>query len=288
MSKKPKPQDDKNDKSSKSKNSKSSQARGKKGGRKKAKDTKPKEFGIGIGEMFSAGVSGFTSNAPILMLSGLPVFIVFGLASTPWRNFNGELTDRVAADPTASLSILEQLAWVGLLMAAAFPAGIVAAPWFRYALDVADGREINVMAPLIDGGKMLNHAFATFWFWAGIALGLRYSFLIPGLPSIVVLLLYPFYGYIIAGGREINGLKALGVSVRLGQGRRLGLFAIAGLFFMFNLVGVLGLGVGLDVETGSPSILGVVLGILGITATGSVTLVSGAAIYRVLEGKLNE
>lgn len=267
---------------------KSGQPQDKKYGRKKEKERKSHDFGIGIGEMFAAGVKGFTSNAPILMLSGLPVFIVFALASTPWRNFNAELTDRVANDPDAGLTIFEQLGWVGLLMAAAFPAGVVAAPWFRYALDVADDREINVMAPLIDGGKLLNHGFATFWFWAGIALGMRYSFLIPGLPSIVVLLLYPFYGYIIAGGREINGLKALGVSVRLGQGRRIGLFAIAGLFFMFNLVGVLGLGVGLDVETGSPSILGVVLGILGITATGSVTLVSGAAIYRVLEGKLNE
>ena len=241
-------------------------------------------FGISIGEVFLSGLRGYFPNAIILTLAALPVFVTMAFASTPWRNFNNELTERVNADPTSTLSILEQLQWVGLLMAAAFPAGIVAAPWFRYALDAADGNKINVMAPLIDGKKWINHGFATFWFWAGIALGMRYSFLIPGLPSIVVLLLYSFYGYVIQDGREINGLKALGVSVRLGQGKRLGLFAIAGLLFFFNIFGVVGLGVGL--EDGSPSVLGVILGILGISATGSITVVSGAAIYRVLEGNL--
>ncbi len=241
-------------------------------------------FGISIGEVFLAGLRGYFPNAIILTLAALPVFVVMAVASTPFRNFDAQLQERVNADLTSTLSIIEQLQWVGLLMAAAFPAGIVAAPWFRYALDAVDGRAIDVKAPLIDGKKLLNHTFATFWFWAGIALGMRYSFLIPGLPSIVVLLLYSFYGYVIADGREINGLKALGVSVRMGQGKRLGLFAIAGLLFFFNIFGIMGFWVGL--EDGSPSILGVVLGILGISATGSVTVVAGAAIYRVLEGNL--
>ena len=255
--------------------------------KKAAKEKKPKEdFGISVGDVFSSGIKGFFSNVPILMAAGLPVFIVFGLASIPWRSFNSQLQERVDADLTSTLSVIEQLQWVALLMVAAYPAGIVAAPWFRYALDVADGKKIDIKAPLIDGKKWINHAFATFWFWAGVTLGFRYSFLIPGLPSLVVLLLYPFYGYIIAGGQEINGLKALGVSVRLSQGRRIGLFAIAGMFFMFNLFGVVGLGVGLDVETGTPSLLGIVLGVLGVTATASATLVSGATIYRVLEEKL--
>ena len=242
-------------------------------------------FGISIADIFTTGFKGYFNNIVILTLAALPVFIVFTVASTPWRSFNSELQDRVDADPESTLAILEQLQWVGLLLVASFPAGVIAAPWFRYALDVVDEKEINVMAPLIDGQKWLNHAFATFWFWAGITLGLRYSVLIPGLPSIIVLLLYPFYGYIIAGGREINGLKALGVSVRLGVGKRLGLFAIAGLMFMFNIFGVLGFAVGL--EDGTPSILGVVLGILGISATASITLVSGGAIYRTLEGNLH-
>ena len=166
-------------------------------------------FGISIADMFQVGVKGYFNNIVILTLSALPVFVIFTLASTPWRSFNSQLQERVDADPEATLATLEQLQWVGLLLLAAFPAGVVAAPWFRYALDVADEREINVMAPLIDGKKWLNHALATFFFWAGITLGFRYSVLIPGLPSVIVLLLYPFYGYIIAGGREINGFCLL-------------------------------------------------------------------------------
>lgn len=251
------------------------------------KEKKPKEeFGISIPDIFSSGLKGFSSNAPILMAAGAPVFIIFGIASIPWRNFNTTLTERVNEDLTSTLTIIEQLQWVGLLLLAAFPAAVVSAPWFRYALDAADGEKIDIKAPLIDGQKLINHIFASFWFWAGITLGLRYYFLVPASTSVIVLLLYCFYGYVIASGREINGLKALGVSVRLGQGRRIGLFAIAGLFFMFNLFGVVGLYIGLDIETGTPSVLGIVLGLIGITVTASATLVSGATIYRVLEGKL--
>lgn len=244
-------------------------------------------FGIGIGEIFTVGFRGFFDrrNAVILTLAGLPVLIVFGLSSLPWRSFDMELTAQVGNDANASLTIFEQLQWIGLLLLAAFPAGVVSAPWFRYALDAADGRKINVMAPLIDGQKWLHHAFATFWFWAGITVGLRYSVIIPALPSILVLVLYPFYGYIIADGREINGLKALGVSVRMGAKKRIGLFAIAGLFFVFNIFGAVGFGVGL--EDGDPTVLGIVLGVLGISVSASITLVSGAAIYRTLEGNLD-
>ena len=244
-------------------------------------------FGIGMGDIFKAGFGGFfqKKNALILTLAGLPVLIVFAITSIPWLSFDMELRDQVAADPDASLAIFDQLQWIGLLLVAAFPAGIVSAPWFRYALDAADGREIDVRAPLIDGKKWLNHTFATFWFWAGITVGLRYSVIIPALPSILVLVLYPFYGYIIADGREINGLKALGVSVRMGAKKRLGLAAIAGLFFIFNIFGAVGFGVGL--EDGDPTVLGIVLGILGIAVSASITLVSGAAIYRALEGNLN-
>ena len=60
---------------------------------------------------------------------------------------------------------------------------------------------------------------------------------------------------------------------------------IGGLYFVFNIFGLTGAGVGL--EDGSPSVIGIVLGILGISATASITLVSGGAIYRTLEGKLD-
>ena len=263
---------------------KKSQDRAPKGKKQSAANAKPAAkggFGISIGEVFSTGLQGYFPNAIIMTLAGLPVLIVFAVLSRPFTNFQGMLQDRVDAGELTSISVIDGLSWVGLLMVAAIPAGAVALPWFKYALDIVDKKDINVMAPLIDFQKFANHAFATFWFWAGIAFGLRY---LRGIPSILVILLYAFYAYVIADGKQINGLKALGVSVRLGTGRRIGLFAIAGMFFMFNIFGLLGLAVGL--EDGSPSLLGIALGILGLSATASVTLISGAAIFRVLEGNL--
>ena len=261
----------------------------------RATNTSQGGFGIGLGEIFMAGSRGFFKprNALILIAAAIPVFVVFWVSSIPWQNFDARLTEQVNAQRAeqigssleASLTAFEQLRWIALAFVATFPAGVVSAPWFRYALDAADGKEINIMAPLIDAKKWANHAFATFWFWAGITVGIRYSVLIPALPSIVVLVLYAFYGYVIADGREINALKALGISVRLGKGKRLGLLAIGGLYFVFNIFGLTGAGVGL--EDGSPSVIGIVLGILGISATASITLVSGGAIYRTLEGKLD-
>ncbi len=254
--------------------------------KKKANSPTPKQakggFGIGIGEVFLTGVRGYFPNAVIMTLAGIPVLAIFGLLSRPWTNFQSDLQGQVDSGAIDSIGVLDSLIWVGLLLVAAIPAGIVAAPWFKYALDIVDEKEINVMAPLIDFPKLLHHALATFWIWAGIGFGLRY---LRGLPSILVVLLYAFYAYVIADGREINGLKALGTSIRLGQGKRLGLFAIAGLFFVFNLFGALGFGVGL--EDGSPSLLGIALGILGLSVTGSMTLISGASIFRVLGRNLN-
>ena len=60
--------------------------------------------------------------------------------------------------------------------------------------------------------------------------------------------------------------------MRLGEGKRLGLFAFATLFLIFNLFGGIALGFGF-------SILNIVGAVIGMAITTSVTLVSGAAIY---------
>lgn len=243
------------------------------------------DFGISIGEVFTAGFRGYFNNAIILTLAGLPVLITMAVVSTPWRNFNAELQGQVDAsvgtdNEITSLPIVDQLTWIGLLMLAAIPAGTVAFAWFRYALDVVDGKEINIRAPFLDVRKIFSHFVATFWFWLGIGFGIRFLF---GIPSVLVIILYAFYGFVIAEQTEVSGLKALGTSIRLGQGRRIGLFAIAGLMFVFNIFGVIGFAVGLEGTT--PSTAGIVLGVLGLSVTTSITLVSGATIYRVLEGK---
>ncbi len=69
--------------------------------------------------------------------------------------------------------------------------------------------------------------------------------------------------------------------LRLGERRRIGLFAIGGMLFVFNILGASGLAAGLNP-------LGYSLAVVGLSVTTSITLVSGAAIYRVLQEKLNE
>ena len=267
---------------------KAASIKGDKKARKKREPKEKVEFGISIGEVFRTGMKGyFTKDALYLTLAGIPVFVTLAIFIIPWRNFNDSLDDRIVSSLGTSNEITEiagfdALQWVALLLVGFVPAGAMAFAWFSYALDVADGREIDVRAPFVDYRRIGHHFVASFWFWAGITLGLRY---LAGIPSILVLVLYAFYGYVIADRAAKGGMRALGTSVRLGERRRIGIFAIAALFFAFNLIGILGFAVGL--EDGSPSVLGVVLGILGLSATGSITLISGAKIYRVLEGKLH-
>ena len=70
----------------------------------------------------------------------------------------------------------------------------------------------------------------------------------------------------------------------MGQGRRLGLFALSMIFIMFNFLGLVP-GLGLE---GVSFATRLILASLGLVITASITLVSGAAIYRVFRGFLNE
>ena len=117
-----------------------------------------------------------------------------------------------------------------------------------------------------------------FWFWAAFMLGLRYLF---GIPSILALLFYGFHGYIVADRAAKGGLRALGTSVRLGNKRRVALFAILALYIVFNLVAALPLGYG-----ATPLTIAISLALF--TATGSVTLVSGACLYDALYARLED
>lgn len=214
-------------------------------------------FGVGVGTVFAAGLRGFVSHPGPLLFAGaatLGTYMAFRLPA-----------QRAFVDGELLRSILLDLA--GMILAS-----VVAAVWYSYALQADRGGAVDSMRPFRQIRLFGVQAVASFWFWAGFLLGLRYLY---GLPSIVVLLFYSLYGFVVADVAPSSGLKALGTSVRLGQGRRLGLFAFAGLFTVFNLVGAIALGF----DTGP---VGLVLAFLGVTATASITLVSGARIYRVL------
>lgn len=228
--------------------------------KKKAKG--PVEFGIRPGAVFAAGFRGYAANLVPLTLAGLIVLATYAAFRYPSQQFLDD--DRVWAARFTDLAGL-------------FIAGTLAYPWYRYALAAADGDKVNIAAPFATPRRFGYQAAASFWFFAAVVLGQQY---LGGLPAILAALLYAFYGYVVAEN-DNGGLKALGTSVRLGERRRIGLFAIGGMLFVFNILGASGLAAGLNP-------LGYSLAVVGLSVTTSITLVSGAAIYRVLQEKLNE
>lgn len=226
------------------------------------KSKKPVEFGISPGQVFGAGFRGYAANVVPLTCAALVVLGVYAAFRYPSEVLLDD--DRVWAARAVDLAGL-------------FLAGTLAYPWYRYALAAADGEKVEPRVPFSTPRRFAYQAAASFWFFAGVVLGQQY---LGGLPAILAALLYAFYGYVVAES-DNGGLKALGMSVRLGERRRIGLFAIGGMLFVFNLLGAIGLAAGLNP-------LGYALAVLGLSVTTSITLVSGAAIYRVLEEKLDE
>lgn len=215
-------------------------------------------FGASLGSIFVDGVKGYLANIGPLTLAALLTLGTYLLFRFPAQ---AAYTD----DQIAKSLVLDL---VGLLLGS-----IVAYPWYTYALAAVDGQPIQLTAPLRDLGKLSAQGVASFWFWAGVLLGIRY---LLGIPAILAVVFYAFYGFAIADGVAPTGLRALGYSVRLGEGKRVGLFALALLFIVFNLLGAIA--VGYDV---SPLTIG--LAIAGLTITTSITMVSGARIYRLLQ-----
>jgi len=220
-------------------------------------------FGIRIGELFRGGARGYSSNLGPLTAAAVVTMACFALFRYPAQMALNE--GRLATS-------------VGFDLIGLFVGGTVAYPWFSYALDAASGGEIRVLEPFRHGRRFVAQAVGSLWFWAGVLLGLRY---LSGIPSIIVVLFYVFYGYVIADGDDRGGLRALGTSVRLGHGRRIGLFALLALFLLFNMCGALPLGFGVNPFTYALSFLGLII-------TSNVTMVAGAHLFYALGGLLEE
>ncbi len=233
-----------------------------------------KPFGINPREIFASGVSGYFRNLVPLTLGALATLGVYGAFRLPAQGLLDD--DRVWAGFAVEL--------VGLLIAAT-----IAYPWYSWALAAADGEKADLRAPFQRLDLFGQQAIASVFFWAGVLLGVRYR--IFGLPLLLILivLLYSFYGYVIADGASKKGMLALGTSVRLTEGRRFGLFALASIFAIFNLFGAsFGAALGNfgseELEFTAGTIAGAVV---GLSVTTSITLVGGAAIYRTLKEDLN-
>ncbi len=234
------------------------------------------EFGINIPDVFAAGFKGYRNNIVPLTVGALVTLAVYAVFRIP--------AQQLFVDDKVWTSIAVDL--VGLLVS-----GTLAYPWYSYALKAARDEENPLGEPLAYPKRFLHQAGASFFFWAGILLGVRYPFL--GIPflSILILVLYAFYGYVIADTPpDKEGMRgssfALGTSVRLTENRRFGLFAIACLFMIFNFFGaVAGIAVGQSLEN---TIAGYAAAVVGLTITTSVTLVAGAHIYDELKEKLGD
>ena len=217
-------------------------------------------FGIGLGEALAAGVRGYLANLWPLSVAGaatLGTYVAFRLPA------------QAAADSGfVARSLVLDLA--GLIVAA-----VVAHPWFSYALDADRGMGIDLLKPFNRPAGFMVQAVASIWFWAAMVFGLRYLY---GIPSILALLFYAFYGFVVADRRATSGLKALGTSARIGEGRRVGLFGIAAVLTVLNLFGAVAVGFGVNPGT-------LALTVLGLVVTTNVSLVTGARIYRTLENE---
>ncbi len=219
-------------------------------------------FPLSIAAMFRRGCTGYARNVGPLTVGAAATLAVYGVF-------------RILAQQ--ALDDGQQLASIALDLVGLVLAGTVAVPWYVYALDAARSKPIDLAAAW-RGGRFSAQFVCSFWFWAAFMLGVRYLF---GIPSILALLFYGFHGYIVADRAAKGGLRALGTSVRLGHKRRVALFAILALFIVFNLVAALPLGSGATPLT-------IVISVALFTATGSVTLVSGACLYDTLYERLED
>lgn len=230
------------------------------------------QFPVRVGQMFREGFSGYLRAIVPLTAAGMLTLSAFYV---------------VVALPAQAIEDGETLVDVAIeaivLLLGLTAVGTVAYPWYSYALDAARQEDVDIGRPFRQMDLFLTQAVASLWFWAGVGLGLRY---LLGIPAIFVLMLYAFHGYFIADRQTDSGLKALGLSVRLTEGRRIALLALATLLGLFTLLGAIPLGI--PDANGEPIVspLTISLSVIGLAVTTSITLVGGAVLYENLRDNL--
>ena len=222
-----------------------------------------KVFPIEPTEMFGVAFSDMKRQPLPLLVGAATTLGTYAIARLAAAHFESE--------GLVGVSIVTDLA--GLIVAS-----VVALAWYRASLSVARGESAELLAMLPTPDLIRTQVIASFWFWAGVFLGARY---LAGLLSIAVVVFYGFYGYVVADRRRRSGLKALGESVRLGEGLRVGVFAVTALFLLLNLAPFIALGFAVNNLTIGISLAGFLL-----TATLSVS--AGAVLYDSLCKRLDE
>lgn len=148
---------------------------------------------------------------------------------------------------------------------------VLALPWFKTSLVLMRDSRAPLRELLRIGEGLGPMLTASAFFWAGILLGVRYSF---GIGALFVLVWYGLFGYAVAAG-EGSGLKALGSSVRLGQKSRLTVAALGAVLLTLNLMAALPIGVQ---QTPFTILLATAL----LVVTTNISIGAGAHLFSLL------
>lgn len=224
---------------------------------------KVKPFPVPISELFQRGIRGYSTNTLPLTLAGLATFAVLAATTFPvWGVENDDF--RVLLVTT-----------IGLIIAST-----ASLPWFSYALNAARNEPIDIAAPFRDWSRFVDQLVCSFWFWAAFFLGFQYLRSLFGpILFFLVLVLYSFYGFVVADRAVEGPLRALGTSVRLGEKRRIPIFAIMMLFLILNFFGAIPIGFGINPFT-------IALSMVTLGMTMSITLVAWGCLYDILDDLL--
>lgn len=221
-----------------------------------------KPFPIPISAMFRRGLRGYVANVVPLTLAAVATFGVLAVSVIPVWGESNEFRDRAVTT-------------LGLIAATT-----AALPWFSYALNAARNEPVDVAAPFRDWTRFVDQLVCSFWFWAAFFLGFQYLRTLWGpILFFLVVVLYAFFGFIVADGTVQGPLRALGTSVRLGEKRRIALFAIWVLFFLFNFAAAIPIGRGVNPVT-------VAITLITLAMTTSISMVAWACLYDTLDDLL--
>ncbi|MEM8707262.1 MAG: hypothetical protein AAGE98_12445 [Actinomycetota bacterium] len=229
---------------------------------------KVEPFPLKPSQMIVDGIEGFR-RAPLALMLG--TFLPF-LVSGPFV-FAGQ--SRIADAEEISLGSEEVVAGLAFNLIGMVLAGAASYPVCVYALRAARDEAVDLAEPFRDPGRFFAMFTASFWFWAGILLGLNFFVL----PAVFVFLFYVFFGFVLVDRPDLGGLKALGTSVRIGDKRRIALFALTALFGFLLFLCILPVGFGVNIAT-------IALMYLLLLAGTAVSLVSWASLYDVLRKDL--
>lgn len=234
--------------------------------------TKVEPFPLGIGAMMRLGIDGLRREPVALLLGALlPILVMVPFAALAGPALDD---DRVAAG-------------VAFSIVAVVAGGMFSFPLCHYALRSAREEALDLAEPFRQWIRFVPMLVASFWFWAGFLLAFQMGPQLLALAAPAIVMGYAFFGYVIDDRHDLGGLKALGTSVRVGDGRRFALLAIvclyAALGFVVYLVGfTIAISFGL---TGAPASIAGSVVILPFIA---FALVSWAALYDVLRKDLED